>query len=149
MLRFLTLVGLCLACTARARPVSQGAAKPAVQSPPQRALAVPRFPMQGTVLETTEQGILRLLVEGVRIEIRGNEMLFAEQISSPPIERSCRTGSSWAHVTQSGAIFGSRDFLGPLAQLGQLERAAEIIQCSPVLTTVTACRFLAGVSNFL
>ena len=40
-----------------------------------------------------------------------------------------------SHVTQSGAIFGSRDFMGSLVQLGQLEREAEIIQCGPVLTT--------------
>jgi hypothetical protein len=98
-------------------------------------VAYPAADRRATLVEQDSDGTERLDMGGLRAEIRGNNVVFAEEGLLDDIGRSCRSGSGWIHVTHRGIVYESRTFLSHLEPLGAAGSGgyAGVRQCGPVV----------------
>jgi len=120
--------------TVGAQPLAPSAS---ATNPWQRFPGLPGGADTGLVMEHAEDGTVRAVFGGVRVEALGASVAFAKKMLTPRIERSCRVGTGWVHVTERNHVFASQTFLGELLPLGNIgERGYGYVwQCGPKVVT--------------
>ncbi len=85
-------------------------------------------------IERDGNGTVRFTMGGVRVEMRGDAITFADEGLLDTIAVSCHSGSGWLHLTTAGHVFWSDTFLGALEPVGTLDYTwGSVQQCGPVV----------------
>ena len=114
-------------------PVVLPKSAPIAASPWRTFAYVPGQPFAQRI-ERDGNGTVRFTMGGVRVEMRGDAITFADEGLLDTIAVSCHSGSGWLHFTKAGHVFWSDTFLGALDPAGTLDDTWGLVQqCGPVV----------------
>jgi hypothetical protein len=100
---------------------------------PWQRVFYPSVPTEARLVETTPEGVERVLVGGFRVELGAGGGRISESAPLEALRATCHSGEAWLHVTERGVVYSSRSFLGELSRVGVLGANARLLQCGPEL----------------
>lgn len=104
--------------TARAQQVMEGRAELRLPTPGGAAIDAADRDAAGRAWVASEGGgVMRVVIDRLRIELRDGRVEAAEELTSERIEGAAEVGGAWLFVGREGAMHTSASFTGPLRPL--------------------------------